>query len=73
MQHIDPWLGERASGPDVLNEQQLASNRSDPIRDILDRILDTQWYRDRSVDWSKVEVPFLSAANWAGFGVSLPA
>ncbi|KAK5687220.1 hypothetical protein LTS10_001358 [Elasticomyces elasticus] len=66
---IDPWLGERASGSDVLNDKHLASNRSDPIHDILDRVLDTQWYRDRSVDWSKVEVPFLSAANWAGFGL----
>ncbi|KAK5691794.1 hypothetical protein LTR17_025546 [Elasticomyces elasticus] len=48
---IDPWLGERASGPDILNEQQLASNRSDSIRDILN------------------QVPFLSAVNWAGFGL----
>ena len=31
--------------------------------------LDDQFCRDRSPDWSKVTVPFLSAANWAGFGL----
>lgn len=69
---MDPWLGERASGPDPMTEAQLAANRTDPNLDILNRPLDGAWYRERSVDWRKVKVPFLSAANWAGFGVSEP-
>ena len=65
----DPWLGERASGPLVLSDAELASNRSDPVSDIQARPLDGTWYKERSADWSRVTVPLLSAANWAGFGV----
>ncbi|KIX01077.1 uncharacterized protein Z518_10143 [Rhinocladiella mackenziei CBS 650.93] len=66
---VDPWLNQRASGPEVLSEDELRNNRCDPIRDILVRHLDDEWYRSRSADWSKVIVPFLSPANWAGFGL----
>jgi uncharacterized protein len=65
----DPWMNEIASGPELLSDEELRNNRSDPIQDILERPLDCDWYRSRSVDWSKVTVPFLSAANWAGFGL----
>ncbi|KAK5052657.1 hypothetical protein LTR84_002522 [Exophiala bonariae] len=66
---MDPWMKERSSGPETLDEAALKSNRSDPVLDILKRPLDGEWYRARSADWSKVTVPFLSAANWAGFGL----
>ena len=65
----DPWMGQRASGPESLSNEELQKNRSDPIQDILTRPLEDDWYRSRSADWSKVTVPFLSAANWAGFGL----
>lgn len=65
----DPWLGERASGPESLTDDELQRNRTDPVSDILARPLDDEWYRSRSADWSKVTVPFLSAANWAGYGI----
>ena len=65
----DPWLGESSSGPESLSEEELQHNRTDPISDILSRPLDGEWYRSRSADWSKVTVPFLSAANWGGFGI----
>lgn len=35
------------------------------------RLLDDEWYRARSADWSQVNVPFLSAANWGGQGLHL--
>ncbi|KAK5061242.1 hypothetical protein LTR84_007784 [Exophiala bonariae] len=66
---IDPWLGERASGPDILTEEQLDQNRADPGRDISERPLDDDYYRQRSAIWNKVEVPFLSCANLAGHGL----
>ncbi len=65
----DPWLGESSSGPESLSDAELQSNRTAPTLDILSRPLDGEWYRSRSADWSKVTVPFLSAANWAGFGI----
>lgn len=65
----DPWLNENASGPASLSKEELQQSRTDPVADILSRPLDGEWYRSRSADWSKVTVPFLSAANWAGFGI----
>jgi uncharacterized protein len=64
----DPWLGERATGPDELSEEQLAANRAD-LRTQRPAELDGRGYRERSADWTRVEVPFLSAANWGGFGL----
>jgi uncharacterized protein len=67
----DPWLNEPASGPvsELVSDDELKANRTDPIQDILERPLDSEWYRQRSPDWSKVKVPFLSAASWAGHGL----
>jgi predicted acyl esterase len=64
----DPWLSERASGPAELGEEELAANRADP-RDQLPPALDGRGYRERSADWSRITVPFLSAASWGGFGL----
>lgn len=60
---MDPWMNERASGPEELSDKELEANRSEPVFDILQHRLDDEWYRSRSADWSKVNVPFLSAAN----------
>jgi predicted acyl esterase len=65
---LDPWLGERASGPEELSQEELAANRADPLRD-QPSPLDGEVYRTRSADWAKITVPFLSAANWGGFGL----
>jgi predicted acyl esterase len=71
----DPWLNASASGADpkkpstVLNPEQLESNRRDIGKAILDHPLDDEFHQTRSPDWSKVTVPFLSAANWAGAGL----
>ncbi|KAJ9612453.1 hypothetical protein H2200_004050 [Cladophialophora chaetospira] len=66
---LDPWLNERISGPASLGDDELKQNRADPVEDILHRPLDGEWYRERSPDWSKVKVPFLSAASLGGHGL----
>jgi uncharacterized protein len=66
---LDPWLGLSATGPEVSDEDELAANRVDPLSEVVAHTLDDQFYRDRSVDWSRVVVPFLSAANLAGSGL----
>lgn len=66
---LDPWLNERSSGPESFSQEELGQNRSNPVQDVLKRPLDGEWYRERSADWSKVTVPFLSPASWAGFGL----
>jgi hypothetical protein len=65
---MDPWLGERSSGPEELTEPELATHRVDPYA-LFARRLDDASYRERSADWQRVTVPLLSAANWGGFGL----
>lgn len=63
--------GELVSGPVTLADEELAGNRTDPAADVLAHPLDDSFHRDRSVDWSKITVPLLSAANWGGQGLHL--
>jgi predicted acyl esterase len=61
--------GELVSGPETLSPEELKKNRIDLARSLLSHPLDDRYYRDRAPDWSKVTVPFLSAANWGGVGL----
>ena len=65
----DHWLGEAAAGLEQLSPEELAANRVDNLANARAREMDDDWYRNQSPDWSKVNVPFLSAGNWAGFGL----
>jgi predicted acyl esterase len=65
----DPWMGEPATGPEQLSEEQLATNRVDYISAIRQHPLDDAFHRARSADFARITVPLLSAANWAGFGL----
>ena len=58
--------GELVCGPEFLSDAELAKNRSDFGADIVAHPLDDEYHRARSPVWSKVKVPFLSAANWGG-------
>jgi uncharacterized protein len=63
--------GELVCGPETLSDAQLAKNRADFGGTILAHPLDDAYHRARSPVWSKVKVPFLSAANWGGQGLHL--
>jgi predicted acyl esterase len=63
--------GELVCGPETLSEAQLAAHRCDLGKEIFTHPLDDQYHKARSADWSKVTVPFLSAANWGGQGLHL--
>jgi predicted acyl esterase len=56
-------------GDETLSDDQLAENRSSFGDEILSHPLDDRYHRDRSPDWEKVTVPFLSSANWGGQGL----
>jgi predicted acyl esterase len=58
--------GELVCGPEFLSDAELAKNRSDFGGDIVAHPLDDDYHRVRSPVWSKIKVPFLSAANWGG-------
>jgi len=61
--------GELVSGPETLAPEELDRNRIDLAKSLPSHPLDGPYYRDRVPDWSKVKVPFLSAANWGGVGL----
>jgi uncharacterized protein len=61
--------GELVCGPETLTEQQLVENREDMWSAFLSRELFDEYYRERSPDLSKVEIPLLTAANWGGQGL----
>jgi predicted acyl esterase len=61
--------GDLVCGPETLSEEQLEANRSDFGNEMLAHPLDDDYHKARSAAWSKVTVPFLSAANWGGQGL----
>ncbi len=65
----NPNTGESVAGPVTLSEAELARNRVDLPAEVKRHRLDDDWHRERSADWSRVRVPFLSAANWGGQGL----
>ncbi len=55
----------------ALSPAMLAGNRADHPQDLLQHPLDDAWYKARSPNLSRIEVPLLSAANWGGAGLHL--
>ena len=63
--------GELVCGPETLPEEELAQRRVNMWQEFLDHPLDDGYYRERSPDFSRIEVPLLSAGNWGGQGLHL--
>jgi predicted acyl esterase len=61
--------GEWISGPPTLSEEELASNRTDYGQDVLTHALCDEYWKARMPDYSKINVPLLSAGNWGGVGL----
>lgn len=63
--------GDLVSGPATLTPEQLAANYRHLFADQKSHELDGDYYRQRSPDWSRVDVPFCSAGSWGGHGLHL--
>jgi len=61
--------GAPVAGPETLTPEQLEKNRRDIIATALAHPLDDEYHRERTPDLEKINVPFLSAANWGGQGL----
>ncbi len=62
--------GDWVSGPPTLSKEELGAKRRDFYQDCIDNPLATdEYWTSRMPDWSKVEVPMLSSANWGGQGL----
>lgn len=66
-----PNTGEWAAGPVTLSEEELKQNRVDLLKEVKEHPLFDEYHKELDVDWSKVTVPILSAANWGGAGLHL--
>lgn len=64
--------GDWVSGPETLSDEELYANRRDWYLECIRRDLATdEFWTSRQPDFSKIEVPLLSAANWGGQGLHL--
>jgi predicted acyl esterase len=63
--------GDWVSGPETLPDDELARNRADTVEEPRRRKLLDDYYKSRIADFSKIDVPLLSAANWGGIGLHL--
>jgi uncharacterized protein len=61
--------GEPVAGPETLPDAELAKNRADVAGEAARRALIDGYYRARTPDFGRIEVPILSAANWGGQGL----
>lgn len=61
--------GETVAGPETLDDASLASLRTDFPAEVRAHRLDDEFHRVRTPDFSKIEVPVLSSANWGGAGL----
>lgn len=61
--------GEWACGPETLSEEELVANRENMWNELVTHEWDGPYYRERSADLTRVQVPLLSAANWGGHGL----
>lgn len=65
----NPVTGDLVCGTELLDYATLAKNRCAFGDEIRSHPLDDEYHRERSPDWSRITVPFLSAANWGGQGL----
>ncbi|HWI15470.1 MAG TPA: CocE/NonD family hydrolase C-terminal non-catalytic domain-containing protein, partial [Burkholderiales bacterium] len=65
----NPVTGETIAGPETLSEAELEKNRVDLDGEARRRPLIDDYYRARMPDFSRIEVPLLSAGNWGGMGL----
>ena len=64
------FTGDWVSGPPTLTEEELGANRNDFGEDCFSHKLDTdEYWQSRMPDFSKIQVPLLSSANWGGQGL----
>ena len=61
--------GAWCTGPETLTEEELCANRCDLGQDLVDHPLIDRYWQERMPDFSRINVPLLSAGNWGGVGL----
>jgi predicted acyl esterase len=66
------FTGDWVAGPATLSEEQLGANRREWHEDCVNfKLASDEFWTSRLPDLSKIEVPFISLANWGGQGLHL--
>ncbi|MGE5526198.1 MAG: CocE/NonD family hydrolase [Rhodospirillaceae bacterium] len=65
----NPVTGDTIAGPETLSDDALRKNRVDLDGEARRRPLIDDYYLARMPDFSRIEVPLLSAGNWGGMGL----
>jgi predicted acyl esterase len=68
---VSSMNGELVCGPETFSDGQLERNRANMWPDLSGRSLEDEFHNDRSPDFSRIDVPLLSAGNWGGQGLHL--
>lgn len=66
-----PVTLEPCGGPETLSEEELRNRRVDKLAIVKAQPLLDDYYQPVITEFDKVEVPFLSSANWGGQGLHL--
>ena len=61
--------GETVAGPLTLSPEELKKKRTDTPGEAKEHVFRDDYYAARTADFSKIEAPILSAANWGGMGL----
>jgi predicted acyl esterase len=61
--------GETVAGPLTLPPEELKKKRTDTPGEAKEHVYRDDYYAARTADFSKIEAPILSAANWGGMGL----
>ena len=67
--HRSKITGDWVAGPETLTTEELGANRFDFGGLTFKHEFDDEFWKSRTPDYSKIEVPFLSAGNWGGQGL----
>jgi predicted acyl esterase len=66
---INPNNGRSVGGDITLSDAELSANRAETHLDAQNHELLDDFYKQRIPDYSKINTPLLSAANWGGIGL----
>ncbi|MEU4519946.1 CocE/NonD family hydrolase [Amycolatopsis sp. NPDC024027] len=68
----NPHTGQLVCGDETFTDDELSQRRSDFGRQIREHPLHDEFHRARLFpDWTRIQVPVLSAGNWGGIGLHL--
>ena len=65
-----PITGDTVCGPETLSPEELLKNVSDIWKIVLENEFISDWYKERSANLDRVDIPVLSSANWGGQGLN---